>query len=89
MTDAGMRPFDILRSATANVGEYFKDKDRFGVIAPGTRADLLLLEANPLEDASNVAKRSGVMVRGRWLAEREIQTRLEKIAGLQENSKSK
>ena len=89
MTDAGMRPFDILRSATVNVGEYFKDKDRFGVIAPGTRADLLLLDANPLEDASNVAKRSGVMVRGQWLAEREIQTRLEKIAGLQQNSKSK
>jgi len=89
MADAGMRPFDILKSATANVGDYFKDKDRFGVIAPGHRADLLLLEANPLEDAANVAKRSGVMVRGRWLAAREIQVRLEKIAKLQESSKSK
>jgi imidazolonepropionase-like amidohydrolase len=89
MAEAGMRPHEILKSATANVGEYFKDKDRFGVIAPGTRADLLLLEANPLEDASNVARRSGVMVRGRWLTEGEIQTRLEKIAGLQENGKSK
>jgi imidazolonepropionase-like amidohydrolase len=88
MADAGMRPYEILKSATANVGEYFKDKDRFGVIAPGQRADLLLLEANPLEDAANVAKRSGVMVRGQWLTEREIQTRLEKIAKLQE-SKSK
>jgi hypothetical protein len=88
MAEAGMSPYEILKSATTNVGEYFKDKDRFGVIASGTRADLLLLEANPLEDASNVAKRSGVMVRGRWLTEREIQTRLEKIAKSQE-SKSK
>ncbi len=89
MVDAGMRPFDILKSATVNVGEYFKDKDRFGVIAPGHRADLLLLEANPLEDAANVAKRSGVMVRGQWLAEREIQGRLEKIAKSHEGSQSK
>ena len=89
MTEAGMRPFDILKSATANVGEYFKHQDRFGVIVPGHRADLLLLEANPLEDASNVAKRSGVMVRGQWLAEREIQARLEKIAKAQQSQTSK
>ena len=80
MADAGMRPFEILESATANVGEYFKDKDRFGVIAPGYRADLLLLEANPLDDANNVAKRSGVMVRGYWLPEAEVRARLTKIA---------
>ena len=85
MTEAGMRPYEILKSATANVGEYFKDQDRFGVIVPGHRADLLLLDANPLEDASNVSKRSGVMVRGQWLAEREIQGRLEKIARSQES----
>ena len=85
MAEAGMRPYEILKSATTNVGEYFKDKDRFGVIASGHRADLLLLEANPLEEAANVSKRSGVMVRGRWLAEREIQARLEKIAKLQES----
>ncbi len=89
MAEAGMRPYEILKSATANVGEYFKDKDRFGVIVPGTRADLLLLDASPLEDASNVARRSGVMVRGQWWAEREIQGRLEKIARLQESGKAK
>jgi imidazolonepropionase-like amidohydrolase len=89
MTEAGMRPFEILKSATANVGEYFKSQDKFGVIAPGNRADLLLLEANPLEDAANVAKRSGVMVRGQWLPEREIQVRLEKIAKFQQSKASK
>ncbi len=89
MAEAGMHPYEILKSATTGVGEYFKDRDRFGVIAPDARADLLLLEANPLEDGGNVAKRSGVMVRGQWLAEREIQARLEKIAKSQESSKSK
>jgi imidazolonepropionase-like amidohydrolase len=80
MADAGMKPYDILRSGTYNVGLYLKEKDNFGTIEVGERADLILLDANPLEDIGNIARRSGVMVRGRWLSEREIQSRLDKIA---------
>jgi imidazolonepropionase-like amidohydrolase len=80
MANTGMTPYEILRSGTRNVGEYFKDKDKFGTVEAGKRADLVLLEANPLQNVANFAKRSGVMVRGRWLAEKEIQERLEKIA---------
>lgn len=80
MADAGMKPYDILRSGSYNVGLYLKDKDSFGTIEVGKRADLILLDANPLEDIGNVARRSGVMVRGRWLSEREIQSRLDQIA---------
>ncbi|HSE89373.1 MAG TPA: amidohydrolase family protein [Candidatus Binatia bacterium] len=80
MADAGMKPYDILRSGTYNVGLYLKEKDNFGTIEVGKRADLILLDANPLEDISNIARRSGVMVRGRWLSEREIQSRLDQIA---------
>jgi imidazolonepropionase-like amidohydrolase len=82
MADAGMKPYDILRSGTNNVGLYLKEKDNFGTIEVGKRADLILLDANPLEDISNIARRSGVMVRGRWLSEREIQSRLDQIAAL-------
>jgi len=80
MADAGMKPYDILRSGTYNVGLYLKEKDNFGTIEVGKRADLILLDANPLEDIGNIARRSGVVVRGRWLSEREIQSRLDKIA---------
>jgi len=80
MVDAGMNPYDILRSGTYNVGLYLKEKDSFGTIEVGKRADLILLDANPLEDIDNIARRSGVMVRGRWLPEREIQSRLDQIA---------
>ena len=75
-----MSNFAILQSATKNVGEYLKARDAFGTIAPGQRADLVLLDANPLTDLGNIAKRSGVMVRGKWIAESEIQARLQKIA---------
>lgn len=82
MKDAGMSNFAILQSATKNVGDYYQALDKFGQVAAGHRADLILLAGNPLDDLGNVAKRAGVMVRGRWIPEAEIQSRLEKIAGL-------
>ena len=75
-----MSPWEILASGTRNVGEYFQGRDSFGTVAVGRRADLLLLNANPLSDVANVADRAGVMFRGRWLPEEEIQRRLEEIA---------
>jgi imidazolonepropionase-like amidohydrolase len=80
MTDAGMSRFDVLRSGTASVGAHFKARDAFGTVAAGQRADLLLIEGNPLENLDHVSKRAGVMVRGRWLPAAEIDARLDQIA---------
>ena len=80
MVAAGMTPYAALRSATVTMGEYLHAKDRFGTVTTGSRADLILLEANPLTDVAAVAKRAGVMVRGRWLSEAEIQAGLQRIA---------
>ena len=77
---AGLTPYQVLRSATKNVGDYFKTKDTFGLVAAGHRADLVLLNANPLTDIAHVAQRAGVMLRGRWLPESELQAGLAKIA---------
>jgi imidazolonepropionase-like amidohydrolase len=79
MAAAGMKPYDILRSGTSNVGEYLKEKDKFGTLTAGSRADAILLEANPLEDVGNVGRRAGVLVRGRWMPESEIQSKLAAI----------
>jgi imidazolonepropionase-like amidohydrolase len=81
MTDAGMSAYDVVKSGTASVGEYFKAQDSFGRVAVGQRADLILVDANPLDNVANMGRRSGVMVRGRWLPAAEIQTRLAEIAG--------
>ena len=80
MAEAGMSPYEILVSGTRNVGEYFANEDEFGTIAPGQRADLVLLGADPLEDIGNVSRIEGVMVRGRWHPKAEIDERLEAIA---------
>jgi imidazolonepropionase-like amidohydrolase len=74
--DAGLTPFQILQSGTVTVARYarevLKQDGNFGRVAPGMRADLVLLEANPLHDLANLTRRSGVMVRGRWVSGEEI-----------------
>ena len=79
MADAGLTPFEILASGTRNAAEHF-GSDKFGVVEVGRRGDLLLLDANPLDDVGNVARRAGVMVRGRWMPESEIQAGLAELA---------
>jgi imidazolonepropionase-like amidohydrolase len=79
MRAAGMSPYEILVTGTRNVGEYFKNADRFGTVAVGQRADLILVEENPLEDLSHLTRRAGVMVGGRWIPETQIRARLKEI----------
>lgn len=85
MRSAGLTPFQILRSGTKSVAEhidkfYGRTAARFGTVEVGERADLLLLDANPLDDVANLQRRAGVMVRGRWLPEAELRIKLEALA---------
>ncbi len=79
MAKAGMSPYDVLKTGTVNAGEYFAKQDSFGTVEPGRRADLLLLEANPLENIANTSKISGVMVRGKWYARTDLDAGLNAI----------
>lgn len=81
MVAAGMTPYEVLVTGTRNAALYFDAADDFGLVTPGHRADLILLDANPLQDIGAVQQRAGVMVRGKWFSESEIQSRLEEIAG--------
>jgi imidazolonepropionase-like amidohydrolase len=80
MRDAGMTPYEILVSGTRSVGEYIDAEEDFGTITAGSRADVILLNSNPLDDVMNVFDQAGVMVRGRWLPQAEIEDRLAEIA---------
>lgn len=80
MAAAGLTPQQILVAGTRNAARYFGAEQEFGSVAAGQRADLILLNGNPLADLANVGRRAGVMVNGRWLPEAEIQARLERIA---------
>jgi imidazolonepropionase-like amidohydrolase len=80
MVEAGMTPYEVLRSGTVNVARFFGIEDEAGTVQPGRRADLLLLDANPLEDISNVERNAGVMIDGRWLSADMLRERLDAIA---------
>lgn len=79
MEEAGLTPYEILQSATYNVGRYFEDKDQFGTITENSRADLLLVPSNPLEDLSLINDHLGVMIRGQWIPRDQIDEMLERI----------
>ncbi len=79
MADADMTPYEIMVTGTRHVGSYFAHKDTFGLVAEGHRADLLLVNDNPLEDVAHIADHEGVMVRGRWLSREAIDERLATI----------
>jgi adenine deaminase len=59
--------------------------DRYGVVAPAHVADLVLLEANPLEDIRNLRRIEGVVMRGHYFSRpdlnRMLSQALEQIEG--------
>jgi imidazolonepropionase-like amidohydrolase len=60
----GIPAYDVLKMATSNASKAMGRDNEFGVIAVGSRADLILLENNPLDDLVNLNKKKGVMFRG-------------------------
>jgi imidazolonepropionase-like amidohydrolase len=62
---AGLTPMEALQAATRNAAEYLGRLDEMGTIEEGKTADVLLLEANPLDDITNVGKTAAVVIAGR------------------------
>jgi imidazolonepropionase-like amidohydrolase len=80
MVASGLTPYEALRIGTAAPAEYFEQADRWGTVAVGMAADLVLLDGDPLQDIRTVWDQAGVMVRGHWLPRSVIEERLEEIA---------
>jgi imidazolonepropionase-like amidohydrolase len=77
---AGLTPYEALQTGTINAARALHEQDSVGTVDIGKRADLLLLESNPLADVANVRKLVGVSLRGRWLPQSELQGRLAAVA---------
>jgi len=67
LVEAGLSPLEALQSATLNPARSLKREKDFGRLATGTLADLVLLDANPLEDIRNTQRITAVVVRGKLL----------------------
>jgi len=77
---AGLPELEAIRASTTRPAEFMGEADTWGAVAPGRKADLVLLSANPLEDIRNTESIEGVMVAGRWLSREAIRARLDGIA---------
>jgi imidazolonepropionase-like amidohydrolase len=81
--EAGLSPYEAIKAGTRDAARFLNQENEFGTVAVGRRAELILLSANPLDDVGNVAKRTGVMLRGEWLTEEKLQRRLRDSIGEQ------
>lgn len=67
---AGLTRYQVLAIATRNAGAFLArarpDEEPFGTIAVGSRADLILTRANPLDDLTTLRQPAGVMAHGVW-----------------------
>jgi hypothetical protein len=67
LVQAGFTPIEALQAATLKPAQFLGLSDQLGTIAPGKQADLVLLEANPLDDIHNTQRIRAVVVQGRYL----------------------
>jgi imidazolonepropionase-like amidohydrolase len=82
----GFTPMEALQTATLNPAKFLGMEDRLGTIEKGKLADLVLLNANPLDDIRNTRKIAAVIVNGRYLSRADLDKML---AGVEKAANAK
>lgn len=86
LKDAGLSNYAVLAAGTRNPHEFLGTLDRAGTIEKGKRADLVLLNANPLVNIEATKDRAGVMLKGKWYTQAALNRELDAIATKIQNS---
>jgi imidazolonepropionase-like amidohydrolase len=68
MVEAGLTPMQVIVAATGAAADCHGKTGQLGEIRPGAAADLLVLDANPLDDIRNTRR-----IRSIWIAGRQVQ----------------
>jgi imidazolonepropionase-like amidohydrolase len=79
LVKAGLSPMQALQAATKNPADFLGKLQTEGTIGVGKTADLLLLDANPLEDIHNTQKIQAVILRGKLLERKDLDALLESV----------
>lgn len=79
LVEAKFTPLEALQAATLNPARFFGIEDHSGTVETGRRADLVLLNANPLADIANTQQIAAVIVNGRYLSSKELQKLLDGV----------
>lgn len=76
---AGLTPYEALVSGTRAVAVYLGTEADSGTVATGKLANLLVLDANPLDDIANTRRRAGVVLDGRWHSRTSLDAKLDAL----------
>lgn len=79
LVQAGLTPLEALQTTTRNPAQYLGVLDRLGTVEQGKIADLVLLDANPLEEIGNTKKIASVIVGGKLFPKEALQTLLANV----------
>ncbi len=80
MAGVGIPPIQVLRAATINAAIYLNQQDRMGSVEEGKLADLVLLNADPTKDISNVRKISAVILGGKVIDRSRLELPVNRLA---------
>ena len=80
LIESGLRPYEAMRAATVVPATFLAQDREFGTVAAGKRADVLLVDGNPLQDIGYLARPVGVMARGRWFPRERLRQMLATLA---------
>jgi imidazolonepropionase-like amidohydrolase len=79
LVDAGLTPYEALKTGTVNVANYLGKANNTGAIKQGYAADLVLLNGNPLKDINQTKSVEGVMIGKKWLSKDYIASELKRL----------
>ncbi len=80
LADAGLSNYAVLAAGTRNAHEFLGTINKSGTIQKGKQADLILLNSNPLDSIGATEDRMGVMLKGKWYTQSELNGWLDEIA---------
>jgi imidazolonepropionase-like amidohydrolase len=82
LVDAGLTPMQALQAATRNAARFMGRENELGTIQQGKLADLILLDANPLDNIANTRKIAAVVYGGRFFPKSSLDEMLAKVEAL-------
>lgn len=82
LVNAGLSPLEALQSATIAPARFANQESDLGTVAAGKLADLVVLDANPLDHISNTRRTHAVVVNGRLLERPDLDALARGVAGM-------
>lgn len=77
--DAKISNYDILKSTCYNLAKMFGEQDQWGTIKAGSQSDMILLNANPLEDIKNTQSIEGIILKGNYHSHKALKEQLDAL----------